>query len=82
MIEENLSPIPADAAANDYRRWEERALCSYEPGDDLTGADLSRMIQYTAENEVSASKTSCDSGNIRQEWSQKTVSVQHSNPEQ
>jgi hypothetical protein len=42
-----------------------------KPGADLTGADLNRMIRYTAENEVSASKMSCDSGNVRQEWSQK-----------
>jgi hypothetical protein len=30
----------------DSRRWEERALYSYEPGEDL------RVIQYTAENEA------------------------------
>ena len=60
----------------DDRRWEERALYSYEPGEDL------RVIQYTAENEVSVSKTSCDSGNIRHEWSEQKIPVRHSNPDQ
>jgi hypothetical protein len=68
--------IYGSISAADSRRWEERALYSYEPGEDL------RVIQYTAENEVSASKMSCDSGNIRHEWSEQRIPVRHSNPDQ
>jgi hypothetical protein len=73
--------IYGSTAIDDDRRWEERALYSYESGTDLTATDLTRMIQYTAENEVSVSKTSCDSGNVRQEWSEQKIPVRHSNPD-
>jgi hypothetical protein len=68
--------IYSSISTTDYRRWEERALYSYEPGEDL------QVTQYTAENEVSASKPSCDSGNVRQEWAEQKIPVRHSNPDQ
>ena len=59
---------------SDYRRWEARALYSYEPGADF------RVNQYTRETEVSTSEKSCDSGNVRLEWSEQRIPVQHSTP--
>ncbi len=60
---------------SDSRRWEVRALYSYERDTDLP------TTQYTQELEVSASQSICDSANIRMEWLQQKAQAGRSKSE-
>jgi hypothetical protein len=66
--------VYSSISPSDSRRWEARALYSYESGSDF------QVIQYSRETEVSASENSCNSGNLRLEWSEQRIPVKHSTP--
>jgi hypothetical protein len=50
---------------SDHRRWEVRALYSYEPHDELPA------VQYMQETDIVETATRCDSRTLRSEWLQK-----------
>jgi hypothetical protein len=54
--------IYGSISSSDARRWEARALYSYERGSEVPAT------QYTQEIEIPTSQDKCESATVRQEW--------------